>query len=79
MGSCENFTRSDNLKPCPFCGGADAYVAFTEADEAYVSCFFCGAEGPYATLNEAEAQCSTIEELAVHKWNTRRLHLSDCI
>ena len=50
------------LKPCPFCGGNNISVKYRSITEAWkVFCYDCNAEGPD----------SSIDNIAIEKWNTR--------
>ena len=53
---------SEELKPCPFCGG-EADIRWHQSDCFVVSCTVCCAEGPPASGDEMQA--------AIAAWNTR--------
>ena len=65
MEATEEKDRSEELKPCPFCGEDYVSQVFNGSDQ-YVSSFWvmcgnCDAEGPVADT----------EDGAVEKWNNR--------
>ena len=49
------------LKPCPFCGGTDAYAYCIYAPDYWVYCPDCGADGPERSSTEQ----------AIEAWNRR--------
>lgn len=56
--------QSEELKPCPFCGGSDVRLRHHQAEKmSWVSCVGCGLEAPTETgVSEADA---------VAYWNRR--------
>lgn len=59
---------SEELKPCPFCGGRNAEVqrefnAVSERDYFYVRCLNCGGQGPDGD--------GTTRGVSSEQWNTR--------
>jgi Lar family restriction alleviation protein len=62
---------SDDLKPCPFCGG-EAYFAVGKIVDGkywhYVECVQCGAMGPYVKYADHNIAVKPANALA---WNTR--------
>ena len=72
-------SHSDELPPCPFCGGKKIEERVTEKDrlyEAHNECWDCGARGPSTALFVSAEDA--IAELRVMNaedtgWNTRAL------
>ena len=62
---------TEELKPCPFCGGEGELVIPTPWDpyQAYVRCKKCGITGPVVWMVDDEKFKTT----AVKKWNTRKV------
>lgn len=54
------------LKPCPFCGGKNAYIATTCYVEYYVRCPDCGAVAFGKDTDEMQT-----DEKAAEVWNRR--------
>lgn len=57
-----------NVKPCPFCGKQDLFLAESKESNTgsrVVKCGSCGTTGPYGASNN---------ELAVTMWNQRTPH-----
>ncbi len=59
---------SDDLKPCPFCGGNDIGSTATNKHSLAYVCTSCEARGPYAEGSGLERR-HWID--AAEKWNTR--------
>jgi Lar family restriction alleviation protein len=66
------------LKPCPFCGGTDAFVERADYSSCYVICNDCSARGPVSCdENEADAEATESgtaepgEMPARRLWDTR--------
>lgn len=60
---------SENLKPCPFCGGPADYAKLSDKRMLNIHCFFCPCEmtfygGETATPEE-------IRQKITEKWNRR--------
>ena len=59
----------DDLKPCPFCGGAaSVYIGEHSFMDAIVRCEWCSTEGP--VFDEWELPTDNRAEAMLH-WNTR--------
>ena len=73
----------NELKPCPFCGGAEAYIHSNVHDAGmsgrikivFVRCGQCGATGgkadDWSDSYKALKQNKTLDDLAVERWNRR--------
>jgi len=40
------FLSKQDIKPCPFCGSAEAFSSKTPMGNTYIHCNGCGADGP---------------------------------
>lgn len=64
---------SDELKPCPFCGGTE--LETLGSNDHYVRCSKCRAEGPTASIRMARSNFEDVNKradaLAKEAWNTR--------
>ncbi|ASP29680.1 hypothetical protein CHH26_05110 [Qipengyuania flava] len=68
---------SEELKPCLWCNGSNAFVERADLSSCYVVCNDCGAKGP-TSCNENDEDCAAEdagmepgESAARRLWNTR--------
>lgn len=66
----EDAAAKTALKPCPFCGEADAFAERGTLSSAYVLCNRCGAKGPEACQEDDEEETPG-EAAAIRHWNSR--------
>ena len=60
------------LLPCPFCGGADAFVEQADYSSSYVVCNDCAARGP-TELQESDEEDEPGKDAAIRAWQKRPL------
>ncbi|MBV2185901.1 MAG: Lar family restriction alleviation protein [Rhizobium sp.] len=64
--------RLPKLKPCPFCGHADAFTERADFSCSYVFCNECSAKGPTKYPEDADGdEDSPGERAAIRAWNKR--------
>lgn len=54
---------SENLKPCPFCGGEAVFEKNTDSNSVKIVCKSCGASTLWTIVE--------VQNYIVEKWNTR--------
>lgn len=56
-------TKRMNLLPCPFCGGNDYHVEYSDRSDLYhIICDNCGASGPTCKREELQKRWNKREE-----------------
>lgn len=68
-----NKSKTNELKPCPFCGKSDRVHIRRQGKHAYrVVCSSCGATGPHAKVEEWHPHKFIAQGQAVRGWNDRK-------
>lgn len=67
---------TEELKPCPFCGGEDAFVEQSTFASSYVICNNCMARGPDST-QDSDDEDEPGRDAAITAWNTRLSHSAE--
>lgn len=61
---------TEELKPCPFCGGVNSIIRGAWNDYKQMVCANCGAEGPVVNMVEGMTNSESVKAID-ESWNSR--------